>query len=78
MPIIDRILDVVADRCDIPPHQLGPATEFDSLGFDSLVLAELAVIIGVEYDLPITEEELADAGTVGEAALVCTSKLVSA
>lgn len=73
---IDTIIALIAQRCEANPAEFGPATEFEELDIDSLVMAELAVILGNEYGVGVTEEELSATTTIGQAAAVLDSKLV--
>ncbi|TDU04078.1 acyl carrier protein [Streptomyces sp. 846.5] len=69
----DEILFLLASEYDAP-EDITAATEFESLGFDSLVLVELAVVLSQRYTTEVTDEELQEAGSVDGALRLLRSK----
>lgn len=76
--IASRIVEILAEKYDIPAEELSPATEFDLMGFDSLVLTELAIILEREYRVPVDADELANTDTIAEAAALVGARAVAA
>jgi acyl carrier protein len=68
MTVSERIAGILADKYGYPPDVLGPQTRFTALDFDSLVLAELAALLGHAYGVALVDDELAEAGSIGEVA----------
>jgi acyl carrier protein len=75
MQIYQTIATVLVEKYEIGEDRIQPSTEFDSLDLDSLVLAEISVILTNQLGIFITDDELAQAGTVGEAASRLTERL---
>jgi acyl carrier protein len=74
--VANRIAAIMAGTFDV--GEIAPGTEFTDLGLDSLVLVELAVIMQREFGVAVTDEELAERGSVAAAAdLVAEKRLGS-
>jgi acyl carrier protein len=68
MEIRDSIKKVVASVSDIDLADIGDAASFkEDLGLDSLVLLEISVDIGLQFELDIPEEQLMQLRTVQDA-----------
>jgi acyl carrier protein len=66
--IRDSIKKVVASVSDIDPADIGDVASFkEDLGLDSLVLLEISVDIGLQFELDIPEEQLMQLRTVQDA-----------
>lgn len=65
---VTRLTEIILANFDTDGQVLDSETSFESLGFDSLVLVELAVILTREYAFQVTDELLADRGTIGAVA----------
>ena len=67
--IMDRIVNLVAERMGVEPDQLTVDTHFvNDLQSDSLDMAELVIDLEEEFDLTISDEEAQKIETVGQAA----------
>jgi acyl carrier protein len=63
--IRDSIKRVIANISDIDLEAIGDSASFkEDLGLDSLVLLEIAVDIGLQFQLDIPEEQLMQLHTV--------------
>lgn len=69
-----RLVAIINEHFETDGRELSAATDFESLEFDSLVLVELAVILTREFAVEVTDEELADGKTIGEAAALVARK----
>ncbi|MFJ8982410.1 acyl carrier protein [Streptomyces sp. NPDC102282] len=74
MTTTQQISALIGENFDTDGRELSGATDFESLEFDSLVLVELAVILTREYGVEITDEELAETGTIEATAALVNSK----
>ena len=75
--LADRILDLLVTEFDAPAGTTAD-TEYDLLGFDSLVLVELAVALSGEYGVEVTDDELQEAATVDATVALLATKGVTA
>lgn len=64
MATIETIQTILNDSLDIEPEQVTPEASFESLGIDSLDMAELICNIEEEFDVEFGEPE--DLETVGD------------
>ncbi|MET9545565.1 MULTISPECIES: acyl carrier protein [unclassified Streptomyces] len=76
-PLSDQLLDLLAAGYEAPEGTTSD-TRFDLLGFDSLVLVEVAVDLTRRYGVQVTDEELQEAGTVAGTVELLRSKGVDA
>ncbi|WP_405901850.1 acyl carrier protein [Streptomyces sp. NBC_00656] len=74
MTTTQQISALIGKNFSVESKDLSGATDFESLEFDSLVLVELAVILTRDYGVEITDEELAEAETIGATAALVNSK----
>lgn len=62
------IAEILVGKYDVAPADIAPEARFADLGLDSLVLAELSVILTSRLGIRVGEEELAEAGSIQAAA----------
>ncbi|MFG2880202.1 acyl carrier protein [Streptomyces sp. NPDC048337] len=75
--LTEVILDVLIAKYEAPAHTT-PETNFEMLGYDSLVLVEVAVDLSRRFGVEITDDELHQAGTAGKAAQMLAARGVRA
>ncbi|MEU3064349.1 acyl carrier protein [Streptomyces subrutilus] len=75
--LTEVILDVLVTKYEAPAGTT-PDTEFERLGYDSLVLVEVAVDLTRRFGVEITDDELHQAGTTARAARVLADRGVRA
>ncbi|MCO6004070.1 acyl carrier protein [Actinoallomurus purpureus] len=76
--VAERIIAVMAENLQMAAAGITPATVFDDLEFDSLVLVELAVILQREFGVEVSDDELAESKTVGKAAALVNERIAAA
>ncbi|MEV5754665.1 acyl carrier protein [Actinoallomurus sp. NPDC052308] len=76
--VAERIIAVMAENLQVAAAVITPATVFDDLELDSLVLVELSVILRREFGVEVSDDELADSGTVGNAATLVNERIAGA
>ncbi len=65
--IFDRICQIIAEQLDIDAEDIRLDSSIqDDLNADSLDVMEVAMAVGDEYDIEISEEELNEIKTVGD------------
>ncbi len=65
--IFDRICQIIAEQLDIEAENIRMDSSIqDDLNADSLDVMEVAMAVGDEYDIEISEEELDNIKTVGD------------
>ena len=65
--IFNRICQIIADQLDIDADSIRMESSIqDDLNADSLDVMEVAMAVGDEYDIEISEEELENIKTVGD------------
>lgn len=74
--IVGRIV-VVLGELSVPTGDITPATTFDAMEIDSLLLEELALRLQKTFGIQIEMGELVPEQTVAEAAAVLASKGVT-
>lgn len=65
--VADRVQQIVAQQLGIPPAEVLASASFADLGADSFAVVELMLAIEEAFDLPITDAEVEQLRTVGEA-----------
>jgi acyl carrier protein len=76
--IRDSIKKVIASVSDIALAEIGDSASFkEDLGLDSLVLLEISVDIGLQFELDIPEEQLMQLRTVQDAVEIVQQCLVA-
>ena len=68
MDTYEMITQILIAKYDVEPAAIAPEARFADLGLDSLVLAELSVILSTRLGIRVDDEELAEAGSIGAAA----------
>ena len=65
--IFNRICQIIADQLDIDADSIRMESSIqDDLNADALDVMEVAMAVGDEYDIEISEEELENIKTVGD------------
>lgn len=64
--IEERLLAMISERCDVPVEELRQETSLEDLGFDSLVLVELAMKLRKEFGVVASDDDLTFVDTVGD------------
>ena len=65
--IFNRLCQIIADQLDIDADSIRMESSIqDDLNADSLDVMEVAMAVGDEYDIEISEEELENIKTVGD------------
>jgi acyl carrier protein len=72
--IEERITKVLIDNFKVEHESIGPDTTFTELGFDSLVIVELALVLSEEFGIAIEDGEFVDGMTIAEAAELMVAK----
>jgi acyl carrier protein len=70
----ERITKILLDDFKVQQEHIGPDTAFGDLGFDSLVIVELALVLDTEFDVALSDGELTDTMTVADAAELLVAK----
>lgn len=62
----------------IPTDEVGPATTFNELGIDSLIIIELALLLRKRLGIDLADQDLTSDHTIGQAADVLAAKQAAA
>ncbi|WNV85400.1 acyl carrier protein [Umezawaea sp. Da 62-37] len=62
----DRLVVLIGEISEVPVEDITSETPLEDLGFDSLVLVELAMKLRKEFGVVASDEELDEVETVGE------------
>lgn len=73
-PTVDRIIALLADEFQVDPTDLNGSTAFETLGFDSLVIVELALVLEDALGVALEADELRAAATIADAADLIITK----
>lgn len=65
--IEQRIRTILHQDFKVRQESIGPDTTFADLGFDSLVIVELALVLDNELGITLEDGELADTMTIADA-----------
>ena len=74
MSLQERITKILLDDFKIQQEHIGQDTAFGDLGFDSLVIVELALVLDTEFGVTLEDGELTDTMTVTDAAQLLVAK----
>ncbi|GAB1692430.1 acyl carrier protein [Krasilnikovia sp. M28-CT-15] len=77
-PVMRHIVEILNDKFYVPHADLAPTARFEDLNVDSLVLAELAVILQQRLGVPVDESDLPAEMTIADAAENLSAKGVAA
>ncbi|WP_413754812.1 phosphopantetheine-binding protein [Streptomyces sp. MMBL 11-3] len=66
---------IVRTHLNVPPPQVRPEATWDDLGFDSLSLAELSLLLTEHTHLDISDRDLQQARTLGAVSDLLEQKL---
>ncbi|MFL6113389.1 MAG: acyl carrier protein [Catenulispora sp.] len=70
------ITEILTTKYDVEPDRITPDARFADLELDSLVLAEMSVILSSRLGIEVGDDELAEAGAVGAAAEALSARLI--
>lgn len=70
-----RLKSILAEKLMLDEKSLAPDLLFEDLGLDSLSLLELVVLMESEFDIEISEDEMAVLKNLGELADLLMVKL---
>ena len=70
----DRIADLLVTNLRVPADTITTDATFESLGIDSLILVELALMLGDEFGVEIHDGELIPGMTIGTVATLVTER----
>ena len=73
-PVHTSLHSALTAKFEVPESEIVPDASLESLGLDSLSLAELALILQEELDVKVEEHEAARGTTVGELTRTLTAK----
>ncbi|MGW1883999.1 acyl carrier protein [Streptomyces sp. NPDC001970] len=71
--LADHLLDLLTSEYEAPEGTTAE-TSFELLGFDSLVLVEVAVAMSERFGVSVTDEELHEAGNIAGAVALLEAK----
>nr|WP_245734291.1 phosphopantetheine-binding protein [Lentzea jiangxiensis] len=66
---------LLTDNFGIPAEDIRPNVSFDELDVDSLTLAELAIILGKEFGVEVSDDDISKKLTPVEAAALIQAKV---
>ncbi|PYC66078.1 hypothetical protein C7C46_31810 [Streptomyces tateyamensis] len=77
-PVQSILRSALTAKFEVPGSAIVPEASLESLGLDSLSLAELALILQEELGVKVEEHETAGSTTVGELSRVLLAKCATA
>ncbi|TGN77992.1 acyl carrier protein [Streptomyces bauhiniae] len=72
--LADAVLALLVDKYEAPAETTAVDTEFELIGFDSLILVEVAVDLSGRYGVEVADDELQEAGTAAGVAELLVAK----
>lgn len=72
--IEQRIVRILVDDFKLAREAVDPDRTFAECGFDSLVIVELALMLDIEFGVPLADGELTRAMTITDAAALVAAK----
>ncbi|MEW2304699.1 acyl carrier protein [Streptomyces sp. NPDC006655] len=72
--LADAVVKLLVEKYEAPAETMTVDTEFEALGFDSLILVEVAVDLSRRYDIEVADDELQEAGTAARTAELLAAK----
>ena len=74
MPTEELITTLLHDKFGVPLADIEPDRTFDQLGIDSLIIVELALVLGKRLGVPLDDDELEPELTVRQTAELLDDK----
>jgi acyl carrier protein len=71
----ERIAELLAERCELPPERVTAETALATLDLDSLTVLEVALHVEQEFGTTLEPDDLLQAETIGDLARVAESHL---
>jgi acyl carrier protein len=75
--IVDDTISILVDHFAIDARHTTASTKLDHLGFDSLVLVELTLILQRRFGVTVSQDEIGKCQTVGDIAEAVRSRAAS-
>ncbi|MEV7736586.1 acyl carrier protein [Streptomyces sp. NPDC088921] len=72
--LADAVLTLLVEKYEAPAETTAVDTEFELIGFDSLILVEVAVDLSRRYGTEVADDELQEAGTAAAVAELLVAK----
>jgi acyl carrier protein len=72
--LAEAVLTLLVDKYEAPVETTTIDTEFEFLGFDSLILVEVAVDLSRRFGIEVADDELQEAGTAARSAELLAAK----
>lgn len=76
-PVLTSLHSTLTAKFEVPASEIVPSASLESLGLDSLSLAELALVLQEDLGVPVEEHETAGGTTVDELTRALTAKLTA-
>jgi acyl carrier protein len=73
-PVQTSLHSALTDKLGVTGSEIVPTASLESLGLDSLSLAELALVLQEDLGVTVEEHETAGATTIGELTQALTAK----
>jgi len=76
--ILDKVRRIVASRAELDEAKIRPEADFrNDLHISSIVIVSIVLAVETEFNLEVSDEEIVNLVTVGDAVRFITSKLTS-
>lgn len=67
MDILEKVIELVADKLNVDAKEITAETTFEDLGADSLDIVELVMALEEEFDLEISDDDADKISSIGDA-----------
>lgn len=75
MDELQKIMAILSQQVNLEEYLIKPATKFDDLGMDSLLLMEFMIAVEEEFDIDIEDWEISTMQNVGDVADLVSQKI---
>lgn len=73
----DRFVDILINRFEVEPDEVGPDVTFEELELDSLFLVELGLVVQQELGVKLDERDATAHSTISETAQLIDARLAT-